>query len=163
MVSLDSMKGSLRPLGIYQLEKSLVEHELEAYGSSLDKAAGFQENLEEAFFLEKLKKEESSLEKGVQHWEEICGFPKTNGISLEERLTRVKAWLAVCSTDSTVTAIEKTALALGLQLEIEEHFDDGKISLNIREAPSGEEGEAARKLIERLLPAHLECLWVNAV
>ena len=50
MVSLDSMKGSLRPLGIYQLEKSLVEHELEAYGSSLDKAAGSRKIWKKHFF-----------------------------------------------------------------------------------------------------------------
>ena len=163
MVSLDSMKSSLRPLGIYQLEKSLVEHELEVYGSGLDKAADFLETLEAVIFLDQTKEEEISFQEGVQHWEEICGFPKTDGLSLEERVTRLEAWLSVCSTDSTVAAIEKTALALGLELEIEEHCDGGKLSLYIRKAPAGEEGEAARKLIERLLPAHLEILWEDAV
>lgn len=144
------MKQLLRPMGVYRLENSINAAELESIGGALDAA---QERLEAIHREADLT---TAGQEGLARVESL--FSRCPVTEDTERLRAALAALLRVGGDSfTLRAINDNLAGCGLNAVASESSRPQTVEVCFPEVPGIPEGfEEMRKIIEDILPCHLE-------
>ena len=153
MRAAESMKELLRPLGVYRLEDSFLEMELETVGAALD---GARERLET------IQREACLLTARNEGIEAVAGLLRRRPVTETpaETVAALTALLRIGAGSFTPEAINDTAAGCGLTAEVTERQEPGTVQVrlhNTRGIPDGI--EEIRAILEEILPAHVEITY----
>ena len=153
MSAAASMKDLLRPLGVYRLENSYLEAELESVGAAMDEA---QE------YLEVIQREMSLATAQDSGLEAIASLlPRRPVAETPQQLAAALAALLRIGGDSfTTDAVSDTAAGCGLGVSLTEPDEPETVEVqfrNVRGIPEGFD-EIAR-IVQDILPAHVEIAY----
>ena len=149
----DYLRDLLRPLGVYDLAPSSFSGaQLEALGSALD---------EMWQHLQKVQAESivmTAQDEGLRNWEQV--FPKRSAAqTIRGRRAAIAAYSQVGGDSFTKEALDRCLAASGVQCRVEEAGGSLQVSFpGLMGEP--EDLEKVRKIVEMLLPCHLEPSYV---
>lgn len=147
MGAYDSMKARLAPTGLYALGGSTaVDFELQAMAEGLDAAYGAVEELQKESFVA------TAESWGLGNREEISGLDGAG--SVQDRRAKLLALGAVTPRSFTKTALTALLRGLGLDAGLSEDAAGGKVTVSFLAEPACGR-EAAQKILEKFMPAHL--------
>lgn len=150
MSSLESIKSSLKPLGIYYLDgESFLNIELSTYALELDRLNNAIEELEQECFVS------TSNSYGLDSRERLCGYLRQSW-EANKRRKKLMHIISIKPTDYTKERIEYALQCCGVNTSISEDTANGNIYINcidtneVFESRDNTQNEA-----KRVLPAHL--------
>ena len=150
----EALKGLLRPLGVYQLERGFGAGELVGAGTALDGCGAALDRVEREMLLT------TAQDTGLEAVEELLvRRPVTT--SLERRRAALAALLRIGGDSFTLTAINDNLKGCGLNAVASETGRPGYVEVRFPDVPGIPDGfEELRQIIEDILPCHLEIEYV---
>lgn len=150
----EHLKELLRPLGVYALEGSFNGAELDALGGKLDEAEAY---------LEKIEREMCPLSaegEGLDRY--LSLLPWRPAAETAEEMGRALSALMRIGGDSfTVKAVSDNLEGCGLPAEVKETGEQGVVEVSFpTTAGQPENLERMRRIIEDIIPCHLEVRYV---
>lgn len=147
MTGRENMAGIMAATGLYKLTgSSPVDWELDAYGKGLGILEADMELLEAELFVM------TAPAQRLDQWEKLFRCQASGG-SLEDRRLGVAKALSPGPGALSLPALEDILLIAGVRGGIS--WSEGKLHISVQEYIGVKEAEAKR-LLDRLLPAHLE-------
>ena len=155
------LRELLRPLGVYDMDSALpAGAELEALGQAMD-------DLEQ--YIAACQREAMVLtagEEGLQRAEALFPYPP-GGKTPEQRRNAVSGFLQIGGDSFTLSAINRCLAACGIACMADEESGPNAVGISFPGVMGEPEGlEAKKKIIESILPCHLEpvyrldwCTW----
>ena len=141
----------LSPLKLYSLRgNTLVDAELASYLAVMQIVEQKLRQLYSGLFV--------ALADGQQlkRWERMVGIPIKENVSLEERRRMVLERLSVTPQDFTKEGLQKALASAGIQVEIQELPQEGKIRIISKGITGGHFTlDEVKQAINRFLPSHL--------
>lgn len=148
MGTYDSMKNRLAPTGLYSLSGSTAaDNELQAYAAGLDSLCNGLNTLQKESFLS------TAEDYGLEYKEEACGISAPED-EIDRRREVLLALSSVTPNSSTKGDFENFFAALGLSVQIAENTAGKTLTVHFLKEPSCGR-DAAQKLLEKFMPAHL--------
>lgn len=148
------LKELLRPLGVYTLEGTLNGAELETQGAAMDGVEAYLEYLHREADLTQAQAEGLDAVEGLFSRRPVTDDP-------ERRRAALAALLRVGGDSFTLAAINDNLAGCGLNAVAKEEAEPQTVSVSFPEVPGMPDGfEQMRKIIEDILPCHLEIKYV---
>ena len=147
---LNSIKGKLEPLEIYNLEDdSLVCKELQTYAESLKLVKDSIDELEKEYFIN------TAEGYGLTLREKMYTSAKSD-LDVEKRRDMLKYRYSITSNDFNKEDIKKALLAIGIKCEVIEYPNENTIYINCLENLDTTISKDDLKILaNEFLPAHL--------
>lgn len=148
------LKDLVRPLGVYRLEDSINGAELEAIGTELDAVGARMDRIEREMLVD------TAEDRGLAAVEELLERPPVAD-SLERRQAALAALLRIGGDSFTLAAINDNLAGCGVNAMAHETEEPGVVEVTFPDVPGIPDGfEEMRKIIEDILPCHLEARYV---
>ena len=148
------LKELLRPLGVYALDGGIGGGELEAQGKALDRVSRALDLVEREMLLT------TALDEGLDRVEELLPHRPVTG-DPGRRRAALAALLRVGQGSATLEGINGTLAGCGLNALARETEEPGVVEVSFPDGPGIPDGfEDMRKIIEDILPCHLEIRYV---
>ena len=143
----ENIRRLLEATGIYRLTgRSPVDWEVDAYQAGLGQADAAMEALEAELFLS------SAPGERLERWELLLR-PQASEASLEERRRALVQAFSAWNRPANLEAMQDLLAAAGVRGSLRE--EDGKLLVALEEY-QGVTAQEAQRMLDRLLPAHLE-------
>lgn len=153
MSAASAMKDLLRPLGVYRLEDSFLEAELESMGTAMDEVQEYLETIQQEMSLA------TAQDSGLEAIASL--LPRRPVTETTEQLAAALAALLRIGGDSfTISAVSDTAAGCGLGVRLTEPDEPEKVEVrfqNVRGIPYGM--DEIERILQDILPAHLEIVY----
>lgn len=151
----DYLEELLRPLGVYDWDGGRFHRaELAAQGAALDRCAGEMDRIVREML------PSTAEDEGLAAVEALLPYRPVAG-SLERRRAALCALLRVGGDSFTLAAVNDNLAGCGLSAQAAETGEPGKIRISFPEVSGVPEGfEEMRKIIEEIVPCHLEIEYV---
>jgi len=148
------LKELLRPLGVYRLEGSINGGELESIGGALDGVAAMLEDLEREMLPDTAEDWGLAAIEGLLARAPVADTP-------QRRRAALAALLRIGGDSFTLAAINDNLKGCGLNALAHETGETGRVEVTFPDVPGIPDGfEEMRKIIEDILPCHLEVEYV---
>lgn len=149
----DYLKDLLRPLGVYELDGTLNGAELESQGGEMDGVETYLETLHREADLTRARGKGLDAVEGLFSRQPVTRDP-------ERRRAALAALLRVSGDSFTLSAINDNLAGCGLNAVAQESGEQ-TVAVSFPEVPGIPDGfEQMRKIIEDILPCHLEVEYV---
>lgn len=154
MSTLNSLKQTLRPLGLYNLDDTtLINAELSAYALVLDEVEALLAELEQERFVV------TAEDYGLAMRERILGAEQKDK-TVEARRNLLLLRQSITSNDFNKTSLEKVLKNSGIIGYIIESPMNNLIYINCLDLEDSiADKEALKAVVAEFLPAHLECIF----
>ncbi len=143
----ENIRRLLEATGIYRLTgSSPVDWEADTYEAGLDQAEAALAELEAGLFLA------SAPAERLEGWELLLR-PQSSTASLEERREALRQTFSAWNRPANLAAMRGLLAAAGVKGSVRE--EGGKLLVAVEEY-QGVTAQEARRMLDRLLPSHLE-------
>lgn len=144
----------LRPLGVYNMSPSLpAGAELEALGQALDDLQQYAARLQQESIIL------TATDEGLRRMERLFPYP-ASGKMPEQRRNALSAFLQVSGDSFTPDAMNRCLAACGIDCIADEEGGANTVGISFPGVMGEPEDlEAKKKIIESILPCHLEPIY----
>ena len=149
MSAFEKMKAALAPVGIYSDDAPVLDAELNAYASELERMYTDLDSMFRERFIA------TAEDVGLSEYEKLFG-PVRTGESAENRRAMLQLRMNLGGGDFTPAGIRRALDSLGLQYTISEYPSLNRLTITATTDYSRAEQAFIRREVARIVPAHLE-------